>query len=402
MKGINIKNKGIQVVFAAAILNFLTGVIYTWSIISKFLIEHLNWTGKQASISYTIYSLVFSISMVVYGKLQDKYGPQLLSTIGGIFVGFGFVLSSVFVHPLGFIITIGILVGMGVGTVSASTTAPALKWFPSHMKGRITGFVIAGVGLSSVFFSPVVEIIINTYSLSKTFLIIGVFILVSTVFFSRLLINPPLGYNPEGHNGSEKSESYQNEVRNLEWNDMLKTLDFYKLWIMLACSSAAGLMAISHISNISKVQIGFEGGFILVILISVFSTLGRLVGGSLSDILGRIRLMRIVFIVQGINMLLFSNYNNLFYISLGACITGFSYGAVFPIFPAITSDYYGLKNFGMNYGILFTGWGLGGFLGPMIAATIYDNTNSYRLAFILAFFLLLFSTIITFRFKKES
>ncbi len=86
---------------------------------------------------------------------------------------------------------------------------------------------------------------------------------------------------------------------------MIRTADFYKLWLMLAFSSSAGLMIIGHISNIAKIQVNWQGGFILVILLAIFNTLGRVLGGTLSDKMDRINLMKLIFIFQGINMFMF-------------------------------------------------------------------------------------------------
>ncbi len=392
-----IVNKGKQVVIASTLLNFMTGVLYTWSLISKDLVENFGWTSKEASIPYTLYSISFAIAMVAFGKIQDTKGPRFLSTMGGIFIGLGFILSGFIISPIMLIITIGILVGMGVGIITVSTTPPAIKWFPQSMKGKITGIVVAGVGLSSVFYSPVVNYAISSIGLLRSFIYIGILILISTVFLSYFLVNPPEDFNPNMEVVDNKNKIIDKDYN---WNEMLKTANFYKLWLMLGFNSTAGLMIISHISNISKVQVNWEGGFILVILVSIFNTLGRFLGGSLSDKLGRINLMRIIFILQSINMILFSSYNSIFAIIIGVAIAGFCYGSAFSIFPATIGDYYGSKNFGINYGLMFTGWALGGIVGPMTAAAIFDSTNKYNLAYIIALLLLIISIFLTFTFKE--
>lgn len=394
----NIKNKGKQVVIASTLLNFLTGMMYAWSLISKVLVENFNWTSKEASIPYTIHTITFTIAMVAFGKIQDTKGPKFLAAVGAVFVGLGFILSGFIIKPIVLMITIGILTGMGIGIITVSTTPPAIKWYPENMKGKITGIVVAGVGLSSIFFSPVVNMSLGSLGLLKTFRYLGALIFISTLFVAQFLENPPEGYRP-----IKVSENYGVNLkeRDFTWQEMLKDLDFYKLWLMLGFNSAAGLMIISHIANIVKIQVGWEGGFLLVMLISTFNTLGRLLGGSLSDKIGRINLMRGIFTIQGANMLLFSTYSNLPAIIIGVSIAGFCYGAAFSVFPATIGDYYGTKNFGINYGLMFTGWTLGGVIGPMTAATIFDISNTYKLAYIIALCLLIMAFLITFTIKKR-
>lgn len=390
-------DKGKQVVIAATLLNFLTGIMYGWSIISKFLVEHYGWTSKEASLPYTIYSIAFVVAMIIFGKVQDKKGPTLLSGFGGFLVGAGLILSGFIINPVSIIITAGIIVGMGVGIISTATTPPVIKWHPERVKGKVTGIIVSGVALSSVFFSPLMDFLINSYGLLKTFLFLGIFILISSVFISQFLVNPPEGFTHE----EEASAKSKNTETNLKWNKMIKTPTFYKLWFMLACSSTAGLMIISHVSNIAKIQANLNTGFILVITLSLFNTLGRLIAGNLSDKIGRINVMRIIFVLQGINMFLFADYNHLALILFGVSIAGLCYGSTFGIFPAITSDYYGSRNFGLNYGIVFTGWGLGGVIGPMAAASIFDMTGTYNTAYMIALALLAISIIITFTFKTK-
>jgi len=183
---------------------------------------------------------------------------------------------------------------------------------------------------------------------------------------------------------------------------MLKDLNFYKLWILLVFSSSAGLMIIGHISNIAKIQANWQSGFILVILISIFNTLGRVLGGTISDKIGRISLMKIIFVVQGLNMFLFSKYTNVAVLSVGVAVVGLCYGASFAVFPATITDLYGIKYFGINYGLMFTGWGIGGLIGPMVAAIIYDTYKSYYFSYFLAGILLTISIAIIYTITLEN
>lgn len=394
----NSTNKGKLIVLASTLLTFITGVTYTWSLFNESLINNFNWTSKAASIPYTILTISSSIGMILFGKVQDKKGPKFVSIIAGILMGIGFILSGIFISPVMLSITIGVFMGLGIGIINISTTPISIKWFPENIKGQITGIVVAGVGISSIFYSPLVNYLMNNFGLSKSFIYIGIFILISTISLASFISNPPENFNP---NLSNLNKENRKNNKNYRWQEMLKTLDFYKLWIMFAFNSTAGLILITHISNISKIQVDWQGGFILVILVSLFNTLGRLLGGTLSDKLHRISFFRIIFILQGINMILFSKYNSIFSIIIGVAIGGFCYGSGFSAFPAALSDYYGSKHFSINYGFLFTAWSLGGVIGPMTGAMVFDRNNNYNLAYIIALGLLLFSILITLTFNKS-
>lgn len=393
----NINNKGKVVVLSATLINFMTGMMYAWSILSKTLVEQLNWTSKEASLPYTVFTVIFPLAMVFFGKFQDLKGPRITGIIGSIFVGMGFIISGLLLNPLALLFSIGTVTAIGIGMITISTAPPAIKWFHPSMKGKITGIVVAGVGMSAVLYSPLATYLLSVVSLEMTFILMGTLVLMTSVYLSTKLENPPVGYK---FDVSRVSKDYV-ESKDLPWRDMLKTSEFYKFWLMLGLSSSAGLMVISHISNISRVQIGWQAGFVLVMLVSLFNSLGRILGGSISDKMGRLELMRYLFIIQGINMILFKNATGIPLMVVTTAITGLCYGAGFSVFPAAIGDNYGTKYFGHNYGLLFTGWGLGGIIGPMTGAVIFDRVSNYQNAFLISTILLFIATLITFTFKKK-
>lgn len=414
MKGTS-RRKAWGVLGTSISINIIIGILYIWSIISKALINDLHWSGKQASLPYTVVTITFVISMTIFGKLQDTRGPRITATIASILLGCGIILSGLFVSPIMLVVTFGIIAGAGIGTAYVSAVPPAVKWFPPEKKGMVTGLSVAGVGISAIIYSPLSSAMIQSVGISKTFVYIGIAVLVIMVALSQFLVNPPAGYNPSAGNNpsggyNPNNPGKQNKpaagaagvpVKDIGLRDVIKTSSFYRLWIMFAFSSSAGLMIIGHAANITKVQISWEGGFYLVILLAVFNTLGRFFGGTISDKIGRINMMRIIFAVQAVNMLLFTFYGSIGLLALGISVAGLCYGASFSVFPATVMDLYGTKNLGANFGLIMTGWGLGGVIGPMTAAAVFDANKNYDMAYLIAGVLLVVTVLITFTFRKE-
>lgn len=389
-----VTRKGKIVLLAAIGINVLNGILYTWSAISKALISDWCWTSKQASLPYTVYSIFFVLSMVIFGALQDSKGPRLIASIGSIFLGLGLILSGLTQSPIIFIITIGILVGSGVGMHTVTTAPSAIKWFASNKKGVITGIVSAGVGISSLIYAPLGSFLLLKVGINKTFIYLGFGILTFTILLSQLLATPG--------EKSIKSDSDLTDELDYNWRFMIKDVNFYKLWFMKAFAASSGLMIIGHISTIANIQANWENAFVLVMILATFNTIGRIAGGAISDKIGRINLMRITFLLQALNMAFFYSYTSIATMILGVAVAGFCYGSIFSVFPATISDYYGSKSFGSNYGIMFTAWGFGGVIGPMTGAFVFDATGNYNMAYIIALGLLVISTLITFTFKKVS
>ncbi|WZL74032.1 OFA family MFS transporter [Clostridiaceae bacterium 35-E11] len=388
------KNKRYVVLGASTGMTLVCGILYIWGVISKALVEQLNWTSKEASLPYTVATISFVIAMVIFGDIQDKKGPRMIGTIGGFLMGFGLILSGLTLSPKMLILSMGIISGCGIGILNVTTTPPAVKWFPPEKKGMITGIVVGGVSVSSMLYSPLANYLIKTQSISKTFIVIGCIALCISVFLAQFLKNPPEEHDIKSQKGFLSNQGFT-------WKEMLKTKQFYMVWMMLGLSSSAGLMIIGHISNIAKVQAKWEGGFILVILLAIFNTLGRFLGGTISDKIGRSSLMRIIFVMQGVNMFWFSQYNNVGLLAIGAAIAGLCYGATFSVFPATIADVYGMKNFGMNFGLMFTAWGFGGVIGPMTGAAIFDMIGNYNTAYLVSGSLLVLAFITTFIFDKS-
>jgi OFA family oxalate/formate antiporter-like MFS transporter len=148
------KNHGVRVTLAAIGINLSLGILYTWSVISKEIPPEWKWQEADKSWPYAIACLVFSIMMVPAGRLQDKRGPRLVASIGGVLVGLGMILASMTTSYWGYVIGFGVLAGTGFGFGYASATPPAVKWFPASKTGLIAGLVVSGFGLASVYAAP--------------------------------------------------------------------------------------------------------------------------------------------------------------------------------------------------------------------------------------------------------
>ncbi|MBP2026682.1 MFS family permease [Acetoanaerobium pronyense] len=398
----SLKREGYKVLLAGLFINLTIGVLYSWSVISKALIADYGWSSSEASLPYSVAIMVWGTTLLIAGRLQDKIGPRKVVTLGVILTGAGLIISGLVQSTSMITASFGILVGSGIGFAYATVTPPALKWFHPSKKGMVTGIVVSGMGLASLYIAPSTTKLLQVFGISKTFLILGTFILAVAVPLAQLIKNPPQGYIPEEpvqKSTKEKKISPAMESRDFNWREMMHTKQFYMFWIMFAFASSAGLMIIGNIATIAKTQASVENGFFLVGLLAIFNASGRLIGGSLSDKIGRLKTMMIFFAIQAINMLVFSTYTSTLGISIGTAIAGLSYGSLLCLFPSVIADYYGVKNFGANYGVLFTAWGVSGVIGPIIAGTVVDVTGSFTLSYTISSVLLGIALVMAFFIK---
>ena len=393
------------VLWSAIGISIVLGLLYVWSVISKGLQDELGWTSTQASMPYTVFTISMAIGFFVSGRIQDKHGPRICVAAASILMGIGLLISGLFTTPALVMIGFGVINGFGVGAGNVSSLSPSLKWFPYSKKGMVSGAVLAGIGFSAVIYSPLSNYLLGAVGVSNSFLIFGAVAFAFIFVLSFNMYDPPLGYDREA--GQKDVPVLKEKTgatvtgEDVSTRDMLKTPNFYLLFILFAISSASGLMIIGHAAKIVQVQAFWDGGFLLVIVLSIFNTLGRFLGGMISDKVGRTKTLIIILAIQAVNMLLFGLYGNLATVAIGILAAGFCYGSIFSVMPALTSDLYGLKNFGANYGTVFLAWGIGGIIGPMTAARIFDTTGAYNTSYLIACALSVAAIIIVFAMRKE-
>lgn len=382
---------GWMITFAALGVNLILGLLYTWGVFQKALVAQWGWTSTMASLPYSVSIAVFAFTMIFAGRAQDKIGPRYVAMLGGILLGIGLLASGLTKSPTIMVITFGIIAACGIGLGYSATTPCAIKWFESSKRGLISGIVVAGVGLAPVYIAPLTNYLIELYGIQQTFIILGVFAIVAISVFSLFLKNPPAGYIPVQSSAAPQVASTKPET---PWNEMVKTPQFYLLWTMYLLSATAGLMLIGHLPKIAATQAGWKAGFYLIVVLSVFNAIGRVLIGSLSDKIGRSTAMLIVFALQAANMFVFSFYTTIPMLIFGAALAGLAYGALFTLFPTTTADYFGVKNLGVNYGLVFTGWGIAGVVGPLLAGMVNDKTGTYSISFYVAGALLIVAVIL--------
>lgn len=386
-----IRRRGWSVLFAALAINLILGVLYAWGVTGKALVGEWHWTKAQAALPFTVSTVSFALTMIFAGRLQDRIGPRYVAMLGGVILGVGLFGSSFARSPEAMLVSFGIIGGLGIGLGYSATTPPAIKWFAPTQKGLVTGTVVSGVGLAAVYMSPLTDYLLRTFGISQTFVFLGMGTIVFVSLLAQLLANPPAGYVAGAPAVRRPVARTTPAARTeLDWHEMLRTRHFYLLWLTFVLSASAGLMIIMHIAIIAKEQAHVDRwGFWLVAILALCNTTGRLLSGLLSDRIGRSRTMILAFLLQALNMFVFPHYTSPGLIVFGAAATGLCYGAIFTLFPASTADRYGVSNLGVNYGLLFTAFGVAGVTGPYVGGKLRDIVGSYTLSYTLSAFMLL-------------
>lgn len=389
--------KGWQVAFAGMGVNLALGILYSWSIFAKHLREDMGWSATETQIPYMLACGVFALIMIPGGRIQDRIGPKTVIMAAAVLAGLGLVGSSFFLSITGLSIFFGLLFGTAIGLGYSSTTPPAVKWFAAEKRGLVTGIVVSGFGLASVYAAPLSNFLVGAFGLMNTFLILGASFFLLIMGFAQFINNPPDGYRAKvkSDNSCRTDVKCSVSLPDYEWYEMLRTPQFYLLWFMFCFASLAGLMVIGQLSSIALEQAGVAAGFFIVAVLAIFNAGGRIIGGVMFDRLGRTPTLLLIFIMQSLNFVLFNLFNSLPLLLAGTVIAGLCYGACLSIFPATTADLFGVRNLGINYGLVFVAWGAGGVFGGLIGGQVRDITGSYMYAYLVAAALCVAGAVLT-------
>jgi OFA family oxalate/formate antiporter-like MFS transporter len=360
-------------------MNLALGSLYAWSVFVLPLEREFGWTRAQTSWVFTIAVVTFAATFIVAGRLQDVRGPRLCAAIGATLVGLGFVLASATTSLLGLYLAFGVVVGAGNGFGYATPTPVASKWFPDK-RGLVIGLMVGGYGAGSAIFGPVANALIESVGWRATFRILGLLFFAMGMVGTWLLRNPPAGYRPAGWTPAQAGAA---AARDLTTPEMLRTPQFYALWTAYCLGTTAGLMTISQLVPFARsAGLGATAATLAITVGAVGNAGGRILSGWLSDRLGRLTTLRIMIVASVVAMpalFLWREDAALFYALVAAVY--WCYGTQLSVFASTTADFYGTRNLGSNYGVLFTAWGVAGILGPIIAGRVFDAFGDYRYAF---------------------
>ncbi|MFA6635798.1 MAG: OFA family MFS transporter [Candidatus Omnitrophota bacterium] len=367
------RSKNYPVVLAGVVIMLCLGVAYSWGVFLIPIDREMGWGRAKISFSVSLLLLVFSVFMVIGGLLEKKIGSHKTAGIGGVLVGTGWVLASFAHTPLGLYLGYGLIGGIGTGLSYMPSVASGIKWFPDK-KGLITGIIVFGFGFGTAFLSPLMTKLIDAYGWRATMAVSGIvfgFIITAAAQF----LKPPTASN-NSENGVKITNAAFSPM------EMLLTNSFRIMFFTYFISMVAGMMTIGHLIAFiaDKGFTAMQGALALTIL-SVFNGIGRIVFGHASDLWGGKKTLILLFTLISLMMFALYHAEILPVIYALSMAIGLCFGGFLAVYPALTAEYFGRRDFAANYGFIFIGYGIGCFFGPLIGGMVHDTTKSYLSAF---------------------
>ncbi len=366
-------------------MNLALGALYAWSVFVLPLEKEFGWKRADTSLIFTIAVFVFGLSFILAGRLQDKKGPFWISVAGGALVSVGFFLCA-WTTTLNYLFFwFGVIGGIGNGFGYATPIPVMAKWFPDR-RGLAVGLAVAGYGGGSAIFGPLAgNWLIPTYGWRATFQILGVIFFVMTMIGAFLLKNPPVGYRPAGWAPAPAAKAAAT-THEFSPGEAIRTPAMWFMWIAYALGTSAGLMVISQLVPFARSKgVPLALATTAIFIGAIGNASGRIFSGWMSDTLGRLNVLRLMIGISAVAMLILPHTGGLaeipVFLYVMVFIVYYCYGTQLSVNASTTSDFWGTKNAGINYGILFTAWGVAGIIGPRIGGVLYDKYQNYQAAF---------------------
>ncbi len=380
------------------IINICLGSVYAYSIFGKQLVKEWGIDTSvssgifQQQIPFGIFLLFFAAVFPLSGQLLEKLGPKKQGIIGGIIVAAGWILASFVASgtesvPL-FVLTYGVIGGIGVGLCYIAPIQVATRWFPDR-KGLATGLTVAGFG-GSPFISTYLgqELIKMNDHVSDALLYLGIAFLVILIAAFWLMRFPEAGWKPAGWTPKATTAAATSAV-NYNRNEIIKTPAFWVLFACFTIGSLAGLMAIGIYATVmgnSRIALGITAGglataTIVQFILAPFNAGGRPVLGAVTDKLGpRVAAMItfVLILLAAAGMIVIAKGTDtatdlnkvLYFVCFAAFYAGL--GGWLAIAPTAVAQYFGAKFSSRNYGVLFLAYGVGGLIATFVAAYSKD------------------------------
>ncbi|WP_196000618.1 OFA family MFS transporter [Clostridium sp. 1001271B_151109_B4] len=403
----NLTKKRWIILVASCFINLCIGSIYAWSVFATPMAEYLNgitgatYTAGTLAIVFTVTNSVGPITMITGGRINDKFGPKKVIFFGGLLFGIGMILSGFSNSLPMLIVCYGIITGLGVGMVYGCTISNSVKFFPDK-RGLVGGVTTAAYGLSSVIIPPIANSLTGNFGITSAFKIIGIVFLLIVCISSFFIEKCPADFIPEGWTAPVAKGGVAKNI-DKDWKGMISTPIFYVMIILLTCGAFYGLMCTSLASAIAQNMIGMTAAAaaIVVSVLALFNTAGRIIAGYISDKIGRINTLSLAFIISitGLVCLLLSGEGDVALFYVGISIIGVCFGAFMGVFPGFTVDQFGVKNNSVNYGIMFIGFAFAGYVGPTVLKNVYATDGSYQRAFVIAIVIAIVGLLLTFAYR---
>ena len=366
------------------IMATMWGVYYAFGVFFKPILNEFGWTKAMTSGAFSLASIMNGLLTVAMGGLTDKFGPRMVMTVCGVFLGLGFMLMSQVSNVFHLYLFYGIFVGAGMSGSFIPLTSTVVRWFFKR-RGLMTGIVAAGSGIGALIGPPVASRLIPIYGWRMSYLILGGITLFGVVLSAQLIKRDPaqVGQVPYGES---RIEQVRLDLR-VEGLSLREAIYSPKFWVFFTTGFCYGYCVFAIMVHMTPHAI--ESGISAIRAANILATigglaiLGKVLLGRVGDIVGNRRTLMLGFILMSGALIGLVPAKIGWMLFLIAGLFGFAYGGIAVSHSPLVAELFGLRSHGLIFGVFAISVGWGGAMGPFLTGYLFDVTKSYQIAFLL-------------------
>jgi MFS family permease len=376
-------------------MTILYGVRNAFAVFFPPLLDEFGWSRGGTALIFSLNLLIYGLLAPIVGSLADRWKPRIVMTAGIIILSLSTASCALANELWHFYLFFGLLMPIGQACCGWPILGPALvNWFVRR-RGRAIGLGQIGAGLSFTF-GLFAEFVMSKVGWRHTYFVMaGILVVVLLPMYLFFMYYRPEDKGVKGYGSAEtaaaSSLAESSKMRNPsnEWT-LRSAMRTYQLWLLVISYflfwGLAGYLIQAH-----QVKFAVDMGYSSAFAASIYALFGvcvvaGLLSASLSDWLGRektITLSTILALGAVLALISVKDNSQPWLLYLYATFFGYANGLYWPTMHASAADIFPGRNFGAIAGLLVTGVGVGGIIGPWLGGYIYDISGSYFSAFVL-------------------
>ena len=368
---------------SAVSIHISIGAAYAYSVYTQPLVDIKGWSMASVTTAFTIMMVLGGGSAALFGKFVERSGPRKSAMLAAVLFSLGQAGSGLAISMnslTGFLLSYGLLSGLGLGIGYIAPVSTLVKWFPDK-RGLATGMAVLGFGTGALATAPIAANLIESIGISYTFYVLGASYFALMMLGASYIAPPPKNWMPARMKELIKdgTKKIKKDLTQATSGEAVKTKHFWMLWTMMLINTSAGIMMISVASPMAQNIAGLStaSAATMVGLMGIFNGGGRLGWAAASDYISRPKVFIVFFIIQLIAFTTLPVITSAFIFQIFIFLVVSCYGGGFSNLPAFIGDLFGTKELGAIHGYLLTTWSLGGLIGPTLVSQIYTRTGSY-------------------------
>lgn len=359
------------------------GVAYSFGAFFLPLANTFSASRAEVSAVFAYAASLIFFTGAVTGQLADKFGPRRVVLFGVLAVISGLIASARATTLGGVTLWFTLGVGIGVGFIYVPSIGTVQRWFVAR-RALASGIAVTGIGLGTIAMPFAAGIALQSMSWRGVFLCMAVLVGCLCLPAIALLVADPRqrGLLPDGN--SEPSTSTSGDSGG-SWGELLARRDFMQLYAAQLLMSFVVLLPFVHLVPAAEdIGVSSTDAVLLLGMVGVGSTLGRIAIGGVADRFGRGPSLTLLFAASAAAYLWWAFSASFMMLAIFALGYGTVYGGFIALMPAILADYFAGPRLSSIIGIQYTSAAFGSLGGPIVAGYIFDYFGSYRLAWLAA------------------